>query len=486
MLNIRAGDGSQLLMISDEAATIGDDVLVTDQTVRALARDEALPAAHAETTTHPSVPQNRIQFADTDTEIYVVGLAEGAITFSTSLGTKGDFADGITIWAGWGADDFVDGSHLRAGVRTITTINTGLGDDDVIANLTAGRGRLLRPQHAGPVRQPPRPLRQGHRRRDGSTLPLVIFGGQDDDTIHGGTGGDLVFGDRGRVLYFDPALGTPTSAMTQAQLEALAGTCSATAGPGDRTDGVLRLAGYAIERRHAGRRRRHDRHRLGRDVVVGGVDDDEITTNRGETAGTPDAGGIVIGDNGFVDWALLDNAPADIDRIWSIDPDTGGTDTITTGNGDDVVIAGEDGEPSSRTTASRPCTSSRRRQRRRRHDRRRQRPQPRVRRQRQDHRAVSDASRFGSLPLTLGLVETIESLIGGSDSITTGSGDDVILGGINGDTINAGDGNNLVVGDSGLVDWTAAERGGALAGDDTNPADVDRIARRAPTTAAAT
>ena len=28
--------------------------------------------------------------------------------------------------------------------------------------------------------------------------------------------------------------------------------------------------------------------------------------------------------------------------------------------------------------------------------------------------AVSDASRFGSLPLTLGLVETIQSLIGGS------------------------------------------------------------------------
>src|SRR5207253_5261011 len=50
------------------------------------------------------------------------------------------------------------------------------------------------------------------------------------------------------------------------------------------------------------------------------------------------------GDNGFVDWQLLDGDPADIDRIWSRDPNTGGSDDITTGNGADIVIAGEDGE----------------------------------------------------------------------------------------------------------------------------------------------
>ena len=78
--------------------------------------------------------------------------------------------------------------------------------------------------------------------------------------------------------------------------------------------------------------------------MIGGVDDDTITTNRGEGSGAPDAGDIVIGDNGFVDWALVDRTPSDIDRIWSIDPDTGGTDSIVTGGGDDIVIAGEDGE----------------------------------------------------------------------------------------------------------------------------------------------
>ncbi|MFL6014724.1 MAG: beta strand repeat-containing protein, partial [Gaiellaceae bacterium] len=321
---------------------------------------------------------------------------------------------------------------------------------------------------------------------EASTLPLVIFGGQGDDTIHGGSGGDVVFGDRGLVLYFDPALGTPTASMTQAQLEGLAGTILGHGGPGDRTDGVSRLVGYAtsVDTLLGG----HDviYTGLGRDIVIGGVDDDAITTNRGETALATDAGGIVIGDNGFVDWALADNTPSDVDRIWSIDPDTGGTDTITTGNGDDVVIGGEDGERvvevagvgSNATTVQ-------------------------VARYLADGDTIVagngrnlvlgdngqvtaaanfDAPRFGSLPLTLGLVTTTDSLIGGADDITTGSGADIVLGGIDGDTIRAGDGNNVVLGDSGLIDWVAAARSYALAspGDDSDPLDIDRIGSTSP------
>ena len=46
-----------------------------------------------------------------------------------------------------------------------------------------------------------------------------------------------------------------------------------------------------------------------------------------------------------------------------------------------------------------------------------------------------DAPRFGAIPITLGLVESIESLIGGSDTITTLDGDDIVIGGIDADTI---------------------------------------------------
>src|SRR5207248_2954821 len=54
-------------------------------------------------------------------------------------------------------------------------------------------------------------------------------------------------------------------------------------------------------------------------------------------------------------------------------------------------------------------------------------------------------------------------------------GNDVVLGGAANDTIAAGEGNNVVFGDGGLIDYAAAERGGTLAGDDLDPSDIDRI-----------
>ena len=49
--------------------------------------------------------------------------------------------------------------------------------------------------------------------------------------------------------------------------------------------------------------------------------------------------------------------------------------------------------------------------------------------------AAANVENFAGLPMTLGLVETIESLIGGSDTITTGVGRDLVLGGIDADLI---------------------------------------------------
>src|SRR5262249_52244626 len=154
--------------------------------------------------------------------------------------------------------------------------------------------------------------------------------------------------------------------------------------------------------------------------------------------------------------------------------DYGGNDTITAGSGDDIIIAGEDGEAIVNDVITSVAN---------------------ITRTVIAHNlpgildggdtvsagegrnivfgdngriiaARKDTSRFGHLPITLGRVETLESLIGGSDNITTGSGADIVLGGIDADVINAGDGNNIVIGDSGLVDWTAADRGGTLTGDD--------------------
>src|SRR5207253_454830 len=294
MLNIRAGDGRDLLMISDESQTRDKTVLVTDQTSRALALDPSVPGSASEISSHPNVPQGTTHLIDTDTEIYVVGLAEGAITYSTSLGAKGNFADGITIWGGYGNDTWdIDGTHRRANVREITTIDTGLGDDNVTVDLTAGEDGFFVLNTQGPDNTLPLTRDNDTVHAETSTLPLVIFGGQGDDRIHGGTGGDTTVGGNDTIT-------TGTSAAT--------------------------------------------------DIVFGGVDTDTITTDRGGAAG--DGSAIVVGDNGFVDWQLLDGNPSDIDRIWSIDPNTGGSDTITTGDGGDVIIGGEDGELVTETSNS--------------------------------------------------------------------------------------------------------------------------------------
>ena len=93
MLNVRQGDGQGLLMISDESSHAAKDVLVTDTVSRALARDPAVPAAV------PSEVARRMGIFDTATEIYVLGLATHAITYSASLGSAGGFGEGVTIGA---------------------------------------------------------------------------------------------------------------------------------------------------------------------------------------------------------------------------------------------------------------------------------------------------------------------------------------------------------------------------------------------------
>src|SRR5207249_3250764 len=99
--------------------------------------------------------------------------------------------------------------------------------------------------------------------------------------------------------------------------------------------------------------------------------------------------------------------------------------------------------------------------------------------------ATTNTSQFSSLPITLGLVTSIATDQGGNDSITTGIGRDIIIGGIANDTIVANlnqtptlpDGDNIVFGDNGFIDYTALERmyPTSSPGDDADPADIDRM-----------
>jgi Ca2+-binding RTX toxin-like protein len=142
---------------------------------------------------------------------------------------------------------------------------------------------------------------------------------------------------------------------------------------------------------------------------------------------------VVLGDHGFVDRVLADGDPTDLDRIWSTDPALGGNDTITTGRSGDVVIGGvgadhivaSDGRnlvlgDSGRVTADQTQTL-----------------------------------RWDTLALSPMRLETADPTTGGADTITTGSGLDVVLGGAGNDWIDLGAGTDIGLGDHGFVLWHA-------------------------------
>ena len=123
-INIDFGAGRHRLMISDEAATIGDSgVLITDHATGTPATAQGLTMSAA--------------------EIFITGLAQGGISYKT--GANGNFFDGIQYWTGYGNDTVtIDGTEAtpaeRIGTateRTTTMLNTGLGNDTVIVSLLA-------------------------------------------------------------------------------------------------------------------------------------------------------------------------------------------------------------------------------------------------------------------------------------------------------------------------------------------------------------
>jgi Ca2+-binding RTX toxin-like protein len=149
-----------------------------------------------------------------------------------------------------------------------------------------------------------------------------------------------------------------------------------------------------------------------------------------------------------VDFIVADGDNSDIDLIQSTDTDIGGNDDITAGSGNDTIIAGEDGEIVDNDVWTSPTQITRT-----------------VDADSSDGdtvnagdgnnlvfgdngritAAVENINRFVdatttatadlNVTITLGLAETIESLTGGSDTITTGIGSDVIFGGIDADVI---------------------------------------------------
>lgn len=118
------------------------------------------------------------------------GISYGDIeVVQVSLG-RGN--DAVRVDYATNAEDHVSRLDSEGDYNTQTLLDTGAGNDNVIVNLKNGEDGAFALN-----------LNTGNDTADGSasTLPLVIFGWDGADTITGGAGDDILFGDRGRVDY---------------------------------------------------------------------------------------------------------------------------------------------------------------------------------------------------------------------------------------------------------------------------------------------
>ncbi|MBP1853588.1 beta strand repeat-containing protein, partial [Rhizobium halophytocola] len=140
----------------------------------------------------------------------------------------------------------------------------------------------------------------------------------------------------------------------------------------------------------------------GDDIVIGGAGSDTLHTGDGDN--------IILGDSGSY-------RAGSTNRLASETHDSDGDDIVTTGAGNDIVILGGGADTADMGDG--------------------------------DNWVVGDSGEIVWTDASDVSLTTTSPAIGGSDIITTGTGDDIVIGGAGSDTLHAGDGDNIILGDSG-------------------------------------
>lgn len=182
----------------------------------------------------------------------------------------GHWSDGVNLWFGGGGDrlnvESVPSNPNASPLRTATSVHCGDGDDIMNVNLVAD-------QHDGVVF-----IANGQHGNDAinaskSSLGVILFGDDGDDSLVGGSGNDVLIGDYGRVVWrssdniFNP----------DGVIESIAGQ----GGFGDYTDGVIREITdvYSVSTALGGND--HLTMGAGDDVGIGGAFDDSVRGDAG-------------------------------------------------------------------------------------------------------------------------------------------------------------------------------------------------------------
>src|SRR5205823_861579 len=150
------------------------------------------------------------------------------------------------------------------------------------------------------------------------------------------------------------------------------------------------------------------------DAIYAGVHD--VHADGTYTAGT--GTNLVFGDGGAIQWSsdgsYIDSAVSTFTDLALVDPAFGGVDTIKLGNGANLVVGGAAGDAITAGTGTSVIIGD----------------------NGEIHSPGNNANPFGpGLDLTLDTISTLVDGVGGVDTIKTGNGNAVVLGGAAGDTI---------------------------------------------------
>ena len=316
--------------------------------------------------------------------------------YVASAWSAGDGADRITTGS---AADIVLGGGGGDTILAGEGANVVLGDS---GELIAGAQAVNLPSF-GMALQTVRTTQPGIGGNDtirtGSATDIVV-GGFGEDDIVAGDGANIVLGDNGELIL---DAGTPNFGDLPYVMVSVTTTFSQFGGIDTITTGT------------------------GSDLVVGGAGADVIVANNGESIDNRDAQNIVIGDGVVAEWDT-DGDTATLDSVVSRWDQFDGGDTITTGTAADIVIGGGGSDTIGADEGANVVLGDS-----------------------GELIAGATAVNLAAFSMALRTVRSTDTDKGGNDRITTGAATDVVLGGFGDDEIFAGDGANIVMGDSGAL-----------------------------------
>ena len=358
--------------------------------------------------------------------------------------TRNDAAGGIdTIIGG-------DGDNILIGGALGDFITGGAGNEIII-----GDGGTVQRDENDQVERAETAITTtgGADTIDGGAGADVIFGGADGDTITANTGGKIIVGDNGVVIAggdvytTNPNIGGTdniTGSLAEQRNIILGGVGSRTVTLSDNTqievgdtivggngddiligDGgyVTRSGNLVTHVSTTGKQETEDENGEfgGNDVISSADGDDLIIGGAGnDMIDAPDGNNTILGDNGVIN---LNSALSN--NIFTTSPSIGGKDTITGGDGENIIIGGAEGDNITGGVG--------------------------------DETILGDGGtlyRDGDEKVTrveTGDIEDPTGEFGGVDVIDGGAGTDVILGGAKGDQITANVGGKIILGDNGVV-----------------------------------